>query len=260
MATPQSKFIIRQNKGWGGPVVDSQYLGAAYNTGKPHVFANTMMRIYSSQSDLFNVKPLTAMTGAKVNGYKEIDGEIYRWYLQGAEEKSARSIENLEAANVAPGLNLTPIRLKLDLDFYRMPDVLMPEDNNYALSIIEGPIPAGNSNIYVAKLQTDNPAEFLPNYLLDAGREFNKVWTSVSSEANSIGGTQQYPSSFQLEAQVSAFAQQFTVTDKAWRDQGKMEVEFSYTDMEGKTQKVTKFLAMAEAKMWDELIYSSLAA
>ncbi len=49
------------------------------------------------------------------------------------------------------------------------------------------------------------------------------------------------------------------VTDKAWRDQGKMEVEFTYTDMNGKTQKATKFLAMAEAKMWDEL-YMSMEA
>lgn len=63
-----------------------------------------------------------------------------------------------------------------------------------------------------------------------------------------------------LESQVGAFAQKFTVTDKAWRDQGRLSVDFLYTDPRtGKEQKVTKFLQMAEAKMYDEL-YQSIEA
>jgi hypothetical protein len=259
MPTPQSSFIIKQYKGWGGNVADSQYLGAAYNTGKPHVFENTNMRIYSAKSDLFASKPLMGMTGAKSIGNAEIPTELYRWYLQGAEEKSARSIENLESSNAAPGLNNTAFRIKLDLDFYSMPDVLFGEDNEYPLSIVDGPIPDGTGFVYIVKIQGDNPSTFFPNYYMDSGREFNKVWTSVPSEFNQWGGTQQYPSAFQLESQVGAFAQEIHVTDKAWRDQGRMEVEFTYTDMNGKVQKATKFLAMAEAKMWDEL-YMSMEA
>jgi len=49
-------------------------------------------------------------------------------------------------------------------------------------------------------------------------------------------------------------------TDKAWRDQGRMTIDFEYTDpMTGKAQKVTKFLPMQEAMMNNEL-YMSMEA
>lgn len=43
-----------------------------------------------------------------------------------------------------------------------------------------------------------------------------------------------------------------------WRDEGKIAIEFMYT-VDGKTKKATRFLPMAEAKMWDEL-YSGMNA
>lgn len=58
MATPQSSFIIKQYEGFGGNFVDSQYLGAAYETGKPYVFENTLMKVFSSRSRFFTSKAL----------------------------------------------------------------------------------------------------------------------------------------------------------------------------------------------------------
>ena len=205
-------------------------------------------------------KLITELTGGKAGGTTEIDTEVYRWRLQGAEEKSARSVENLESSNTAPGLANTTFRIKLDLNYYTAPEVLFSEDNDVPLAIVDGPIADGTGFIYVVRIQNESPAAFLDPKYLDAGREFNKVWTSVQSEYNSIGGGQQYPNIFMLEGQVSAFAQKLTVTDKAWRDQGRLGFEFSFSDRNGKQQNVSKFLPMAEAKMWDELKYSSLAA
>ena len=70
-------------------------------------------------------------------------------------------------------------------------------------------------------------------------------------------GTQQYPESFTLQSQISAFAQKLTVTDKAWRDQGKIEVEFISTDSNGKESSAKQFLPYAEAVMNDTL-YASI--
>ncbi len=260
MATAQSSFIIKRLDGFGGPYVDSQYLGNAYETGKPHMLENTLTKIFSSESRfLTGGKNLLGMTGAKSYGTMEIDTEVYRWRLQGAEEKSMRSLENLEAGNTTPGINGSLIRLKGDLDFYTHPEVLLPEDNAYPMQIVDGPIPDGTGFIYTLKLQGDNPSLYLPPSLLDAGREFSKGWTSTPSEANRFFGNQQYPNSFLLESQVSAFAQSIQITDKAWRDSGRLNVEFMYTDANGKTRKVDRFLPMAEAKMWDEL-YMSMEA
>lgn len=261
MATTRNQFIIKHYDGFGGNFVDSQYLGAAYDTGKPHVFQNTLMKIYSSRSRFFHGKPLLGMTGGKSYGTKEIDTEIFRWYLQGAEEKTARIVENVESGNTTPGIGGQTFRIKLDLDYYANPDVLFGEDNDFPLEIVDGPFQDGAGYIYTVRLQGDDPTVFFPAYLLEVGREFNKVWTSVASEYNERFGTQQYPSSFMLESQVGAFAQKFTVTDKAWRDQGKISVDFLYTDPRTNSEKkITKFLPMAEAKMHDELYMSMEAA
>ena len=258
MATPQSSFIIQRYDSFGGTFVDSQYLGSAYKTDKPYVFENTITQIFSAQNDLFNGKLLTNMTGGKLK-IQEIDSEVYRWSLMGAEEKFARVVENLEASNTTPGLNGLPFRIKLDLNYYAAPDVLFGQDNEYPLAIVDGPIADGTGFIYTVRLQDNNPANFVPPSLLAVGQEFSKVWTSVASEYNGQFGGQQYPNSFKLESQVSAFAQKITVTDKAWRDEGKLGVKFLYTDMNGKTTEANRFLPMAEAKMWDEL-YKSMEA
>jgi hypothetical protein len=249
MAYPQSSFIIQKYDGFGGSFVDSQYLGNSYQTGKPHVFENTLAMIFSAETNLFSGKLFTGMTGGKgASATKEIDSELFRWTLQGAEEKFARVVENLESANTTPGLNNLPFRLKLDLDYYHLPDVLMGEDNEYPLEIVDGPIADGTGFIYTVRIQGDNPSLFVPATMLQAGKEFCKVWTSTPSEMNDVGGTQQYPASFKLENQLGAFAQELTITDKAWRDQGKIAIDFMYS-VDGKSKTVTKFLPMAEAKM-----------
>lgn len=253
-----SSLIIKRYDSFGGNFVDSQYLGAAYQTGKPYMFEGQLMRIFSSTSRFFKGKLITSLTGGKTNGTKEIDQWIYRWRLQGAERKSARVVENLEAANPTPGINNTTIRLKLDLDYFYHPDVLFGEDNEYPLQVIEGPIPDGTGNIYIVRIQTDRPDVYLPQDMLEVNREFNKVWTSTQQEMNEFFGTQQYPNSFMLESQIGSFGQKYTVSDQAWRDEGKLGVEFSYSDRSGKQQVARRFLPMAEAKMWDELSYSSL--
>lgn len=256
MATPSSSFVVRKYDGFGGNFLDSQYLGASYDTGKPYVFEQTLMKVYSSRSRFFTSKPLLGMTGAKGIGTKEIDYEIYRWKLQGAEEKFAVSLENLEASNTTPGLNNTTFKLKLDLDYYHHPDVLFGMDNEYPLAIQEGPIPDGTGSIYLVKIQGDNPAVFFPPALLEPGKEFNKVWTSIPSEYNQWFGTQQVPNSFMLESQIGFFGQSIHVTDKALREEGRLAVEFLYTDSNGTTKKADRFMPMYEAKMWDEFYKS----
>lgn len=258
MATVAPQFKIRQWEGFGGNFVDSDYLGAAYDTNKPHIMQDTLAKIFTS-SDRFTGKPLMGMTIGKGN-VKEIDNEIYRWNLQGAEEKVLRSVENLEANNPTPGIGRTTFRIKLDEDWCMTPDVLMGEDPDFALQVVEGPIQDGNGYIYLVRLQTDDNTKFFPAHLLEEGREFSKVWTTVQNEFNEEFGTMQFGSSFMLESQISAFAQKLTVTDKVLRTEGRISVDFGYTDpMNGKFKKITKFMPMAEAKMWDAL-YMSMEA
>jgi|GEM_PF-1054209 len=255
MAYPQSSLIIKHYAGFGGNFVDSQYLGASYDAGAPHVFQNTLARIYSAQTQFTTLKPLLGMTMGKPNGTMEIESEFYRWRLAGAEEKNARSIESVESS-VTPGMNFTTFRVKLDLDYFSKPDVLLPEDNEYPCAIIDGPLQDGTGYVYTLRLQTDKPDAFLDPKYLQPGRQWSKGWTSTASEYNDEFGTQQAAGSFMLENYISFFAQKLTVTDKAMREEGRLGFDFLSTDAAGSTKKVSRFMPYYESKMWETLYRS----
>lgn len=260
MPAPQSSFIIKKYDGFGGKFVDSQYLGRAYDTGKPHVFENTLMKVFSSQSRYFTGKFLLGSTGAKSYGTKEIENEVYRWYQQGAEYQCAISGGLVDTSLTLVGYANSTFQFRLSLDYYGEPDVLFPEDNRYPIELIGDPASDGVWFVYTARLQGDDPAAYIPASLFDNGKEFSKAWTTVASEYNEIGGSQQVPSSFQLESQVSFFQQEFTVTDKTWRDSGRLGIEVLYTDPRTQKETVTRsFLPMYEAMMHNEL-YMSMEA
>lgn len=247
METTSSQLKVKYYEGFGGSFVDSDYLAAAYDTGKPHVFQNLFTKVYTAMNR-FSDKPLLAMTNAAGNKIM-LDDEIYRWYLQGAEDKALRVVENLESANATPGIGGTTFRLKLDEDWVSAPEVLLGEHNEYPLRIVAGPIPDGNGYIYEVELEMDDTSIFFPPALLEVGKEFCKAWTSVASEMNDEFGGQYYSSSYMLESQVGAFAQEFSITDKALRQEGRIGIPLK--DKAG--NKVERFLPMAEMKMYDEI-------
>lgn len=252
MATTPSQFRVRQYPGFGGNFVDSQYLANSYDAGKPHIFEGMMMQIFAARNRFRNMPLVGSFLGTE--NYHEIDNEVFRWYLQGSEEKPLTIVENLEASNTTAGIGNQTFRVKVDEDWCEAPDTVFFEDNEYPCRIVDGPVADGDGFIYTLILEDDNPSAFVPADLLTAGKEMNKVWTSVQQEYNDEFGTQQYASIFQLESQVGAFAQKLTITDKALREQGRLGIEFEY---DGK--KYNKFLPVAEEKMNDEL-YMSMEA
>ena len=250
-----SAIQTRKYDAIGGKFYDSDMLIQAYDMGKPHVFDKLMGQLFSS-TDIFNGKPLLGMTMAK-GKMVEIDNEIYRWKLIGAQEKALRSVEVLDGitSSSTPGINQTSFRIKLDEGWYSYPDVIEGEHDDYKLEVLEGPVQDGNGYIYVVKLQTDNYAKFFPPELLNPGKEFTKVWTSVVSEFNQDFGTMQFGSSFELECQVGAFADEFTVTDKAFREDNRMiGLPVPYKDEStGRVKQSMKFIPVAQAKLEDQL-------
>lgn len=251
-----SHLQTRVYDGFGGNFFDSDMLAAAFDAGKPHVFDRIMGQVFSS-TDRFNGKPLLGMTLAKGKTV-EIDNEIYRWKLVGAQEKNLRSVEVLDGltSSSTPGINRTEFRIKLDEGWYAYPDVIEGEHDDYKLEIVDGPVAEGNGYIYTVKLQTDSFSKYFPFSLLEVNKEFSKVWTSVPSEFNSDFGTMQFGSTFELECQVGAFAQEFTVTDKAMREDGRLAIPVPYRDKDGKVKTKEKWMPLAEAKNEDELYKS----
>lgn len=251
-----SHIQTRKYDAIGGKFFDSDMIAAAYDKGAPHVFDRIMGQVFSS-TDMFNGKPLLGMTLAK-GKMMEIETDVYRWRLVGAQEKALRSVEvldGLDAAGATPGLGKQPFRIKLDEGWYSHPDVIEPQHDDYKLAILEGPIQDGNGYIYTVELQTDSYTKFLPQDLLEPGKEFTKVWTTVPNEMNEWFGTMQFGSSFELECQVGAFANEFIVTDRMMREDNRMiGMEIPYRDKDtGKVKFAEKFISVAQAKLEDQL-------
>lgn len=259
MATAKSRFVIEKYDGFGGNFVDSQHLSHSYKTGAPEMLDNTLMRIFSAESRFFTGKVLLNILGSKSYGTKEITTEVFRWQLQGAEERSIRVTANLEPSNTALGLNNSTFAVEFDLDYCARPEVLI-SDPDFPCEIVDGPINSGSFYRYILRIQGDDPSVSLPSHLVQTNTEWSKAWTSTASEFNDEFGGQSYPASFTLESQVGAFAQGYTITDKAMRESGRLGIEFMYTDPKtGKVIKDRNFLSMAESKMLDEL-YMSMEA
>lgn len=252
MPNPQSSLIIKRYDAFGGNFIDSDYLAASYETGKPTYLEGMMMQTYTSKSRFMNLKPLLSIAGMNTNGGKEIESNRVRWYLHGAEDRDARVVELIETSNTTPGLNGTTFRVKFDLDYFHYPDVMTGADNDLPCQIVEGPIPDGSGSIYVMKLQTDNPQLYIAPADLSAGAVWTRVSSAVPDEYNQWFSGQQYPNVFLLEAQLGSFGHSLHVTDKAWRDGGKLNIKFSHTNSNGQTQEISKFIPYAESKMVDE--------
>lgn len=252
MAAPQNSFTIRKYEGFGGSFVDSDHLATTYDAGRPYIFDQIMMKVFTAQNRFAN-KPLLGMTLA-ANNYKMIDNERYRWKLEGAEEKSLRVVENVESGNATPGINGDTFKIKLDEGWCKAPDVLMGEDNEYPLRIVGEPVYDDDGYIYTVVLQTNDTSKSFPASALEPNKEFYKVWTSTSSEFNEEFGTMQFGANFELESQLSTFAQEFIVTDKAMRESGRLGIPLRING-----EKKEKFIPVAEMKMREEL-YMSMEA
>lgn len=128
---------------------------------------------------------------------------------------------------------------------------------DYPLEIVERLGQDGAGCVYLVRLQGDNPSLFVPNIYLEAGKMVAKVSTSVVSEMNTQFGTQQSYGSIKLRNQMGVFGEEFTITDEAWRNQGRLGFAVQYTDKQGKIQKKEDYLPYAEA-MLNENFYSDI--
>lgn len=245
-------------EGLGGNSWDSKHIISTYGADKPHdIDAGMELAQIFSASDRYNGKSLIGMTEAK--GKKiYLSANTYKWKLANHRKIRFSIVEKVETA-LRPGQNNTTFKIVLDKDWVREPDVLIGENNKYPLEIVGEPIQRQLGYEYTVRLQDDNPDAYFPTQLLEVGKEFWKVSTSVVDEANDRFGTLQFSSVFELRGQTGNVAEKIEFTDKALRvdinrRNGK-ETEYwriPFTDENGK--KYEKFMTLAESEMMNQIM------
>jgi hypothetical protein len=248
----------------GGKFTDSDMLASAYQVhGKPHEFGNKMTQLFASKSKFWEAKPLLGSTEAQ-GKFEEVDYEVFRWYLEGAEDCAARSVEKMVADGSRPGLNGEVFEIKLNEKWFSKSEVITGEHEDYPLEIVDMVGFENGGYVYKVKLASDINVEF-PEDLLEKGMEFTKVYNINNIEFTRERGGQTYNQKFRMESQIGTFGQEIMVTDKVFREDARtgtktkthdgdyLAVPYTYMDKNGKKKSGNKFMMMAQAKMYDEL-------
>ena len=242
-------------EGFGGNSVDSSHLFRAYGLDQPHDFsrnANFIGKLFAS-TDRYHGKPIVGMTEGK--GKKSyLTSDQYTWMLQGHNLVKPRVAEVVETSTT-PGISGTEFRVVLDKDWFKTPDVVIPQSNKYPLRIESGPIPRSSGYEYRMTLQGSNlDGRFVPAALLAVGQEFFKTSSEVANEGNKDYGTIQFQSVLEFRSWVGQVAAKFEYTDRAARiagnDQNRLWM-VPYQDEDG--NKYKGFMSLAEAKLFDRV-------
>lgn len=245
----------------GGKFTDSDMLAAAYPSfGKPHEFGQMMTQLFASQSKFWKAKPLLGSTEAK-GKVKFIDNEVYRWYIEGADDCAARSIGNRNAPDARLGLNGTEFEVVLSEKWFSPSEIITGEDEAYPLEVLDY-LGYDNGHLYKVKLATDSNVEF-PSHLLEDYKEFTKVYNINNLEFTRARGGQTYNGRSRMGSQIGTFGQEIMITDKAMREDNRVKtakhdgdylaIPFMKKDANGKNVKFTKFMMYQQAKMHEEL-------
>lgn len=210
------RILLQEYAGFGGNRFDSNDLTNFMNYDNPHKFGVMVSKVFTSDHRFYD-KPLTALTNA-VGNYYVIPNALYTWDLIGDDERLFTVVE-LVTTETRPGFMGRSFEIKLDEGWMREPDIIMGEDNRFMLRIIGDPIQQGNGWIYKVELQDGDENSYIPVSEISTGKTFMKASTSVSTERNQKYGTGQWGSAFQLQSQVGAYAEEFTVTDRVVREE-----------------------------------------
>jgi len=244
--------------GLGGNTFNSTHLVRTYGVDKTHDLsanATNMAELFSA-TDKYQDKPWIAMTEAK--GKKiYLSSNQYSWKLRGHQKQKARVVAVVETGTTH-GLGKGTFDVVLDLPWYKYPDVLVGQDEDYPVEVVGEPSPYSTIGWkYTLRLQTDNNNLTFPDALIQVGQEFHKNGTSIADEMNQDYGTMQFNSVFELRSQTGNVAEEVNFSDKALRvdkNSGNKVQKLAhwrvpFLDNKGKTY--YNFMPMAEAEVWN---------
>lgn len=217
-----SKFKVfeessRQTKYWSN-YADENVLMHTYNLQNWTDLTEKVIQYLSSAREglITNRTPLTDYLRGS-GRTRTVDSENIKWTLLGTGEVQAYSVENLEEDNLYPGRQGSIFRLKLNVEWYQVGDVLAPGVDKTVQVLVAGePSGAGDGFIYPVQLIDRNVNGYFPPELLAPELVWLKL-DSVYGEASSEYGSTVFKgtSYVEFETSMTDYGKEVTVTNKA---------------------------------------------
>lgn len=163
--------------------------------------------------------PFTFRSGKNIVELEANNNGKVTWQLSIAGIPRARIVDVDPNLGTYPGQAGTRFKIALNVPFYHEPVLLRTESRDAPrMRIIGYPTTeAPDKHWYEVELQTGNPSDYIPSEYLQIGRTVCDDATSVAQEMNQKYGGIEFGSTSNHASQISYFAREFTVTDKAIR-------------------------------------------
>lgn len=188
----KSKFeLYKQNDpktSWANYTMENHLAYNAYI--KPTKLGEDAMQFVCTTKSLSrNLTPLTDMTKGK-GKVKMIDTSEWEWKLYGIGYRPAIVLEDYEVDNLFLGKGQSKFKIKLDCDYFRVGDILIPRGpKQFQVRVQEEPYADGDGTVYTVSLITDDHNFFLPKQFTRPGEQWKKIGTSYSEARIGAGST-----------------------------------------------------------------------
>lgn len=239
----QSKLITKQMP-WHANMTELNHLGSAL-IAKPHVFEKYMTQLFTATQ--YSDNPMTYILSGQMRE-EEITSNEWEWGLKTATSRPLVVVENVEpSTNTTLGKYKQNFKLKLDENWYVPGDVLSPGSTNkkYTVRVQEEPYRHGKGWVYVVRLMSDDPADFLPSQFVTPGSQWGKLFSQYE-EAGEQSGSTQYALPITLKNRLSRFRKKYQITGDAHNQ----VLAVAIPDSKGGTHK--SWMKYAEVEYWQQ--------
>ena len=210
MATLGSKLRIKEME-WNANMTEQSHLGKGLMTA-PHKFATVMDTLFSAQN-YYSDNPFSSMLMGMAE--ETIGNTEWEWELKNANTRPLVVVEDVSGSQT-PGKYRQLFKMKLDENWYLPGDVLHPGTSNkkYQVRVQKQAKSDGDGTIYIVRMNSDNPDDFIPKKFFTPGQQWGKLFSQYEEAAEQSGSTV-FSMPIAFRNKMSQYRKEYRITDYA---------------------------------------------
>jgi hypothetical protein len=241
MATLGNKLRIKEME-WNANMTEQAHLGRGL-IAAPHKFGPVVDTLFSARN-LYSDNPFSSMLVGM--GEETIGTTEWEWELKNANTRPLVVVEDL-TTNATPGKYKQTFKIKLDENWYLPGDVLHPGTSNkkYQVRVQEQSKTDGDGTIYIVRMNSDNPDDFIPKKFLTPGQQWGKLFSQYEEAAEQSGSTV-FSMPIAFRNRMSKYRKEYRITDYASTEVLACQIP----DSKGKLH--STWMRYAEVEYWQQ--------
>lgn len=222
-------------------MTDRNHLGLTLQL-KPEVVQPIIKKLFTEK--LYSENPLQTIL-SKYTDEKVIDKFEVEWTINGSAYRPALIIEDTSGGNDVVGTYGSEFNIVLDVDWFKIGDVIAPWNAEYPCRVMSEAIPQGTGFKYRLRfLDTASSPRGVPAKYLKVGVRWSKLYSLYGEAAERAGSTVVGTSQIVFRTRINRLRKQYRITGDA-RDE---VLAVGIVDETGKVHKT--WISWVEASFW----------